>query len=390
MHRDEQPRLQHRKTVERLLRDAPCVALLGARQVGKSTLARMVAASTPGPVSSFDLEHPRDQRRLQTPLEALEDSRGLIVLDEIQHRPELFSVLRVLADRPRRPARFLILGSATPSMLQQSAESLAGRIAYHELGGFDLGELDDAPWRRLWVRGGYPRAYLARNEPLSLGWRQDLIRTQLQRDLPGLGVRIPPAALQRFWMMLAHWHGQIWNSAELARAFGVVEKTVRHYLDVLVGTFLVFRLNPWFQNIAKRQVKSPKVYLTDSGLLHALLGLPDHATLLGHPKVGASFEGFAIQQVIRRLQARAEECFFWASHAGAELDLLVVRGASRAGFECKLTDAPEITRSMRMAKESLGLERVDVVYPGPETFSLGEGFRALSVARLQDDLAPLP
>lgn len=381
-------RKRYGKAVASLLRDSPCVAILGARQVGKSTLARQVADDWNGDVRIFDLEHPRDQRRLQQPLEALEDLRGLVVLDEIQHRPELFPVLRVLADRPRTPARFLILGSVAPAMLQQSSESLAGRIRYLELDGFDLEEVGQSEWRSLWVRGGYPRAFMARTEQASLDWRHDLVRTHLERELPDLGVRIQPATLRRYWTMLAHYHGEIWNAAELARAFGVAEKTVRHYLDLLAATFLVRRLQPWSENIKKRQVKAPKVYLTDTGLLHAILALDDHHAVLGHPKVGASFEGFAIQQVVRRLGVRPEECYFWAVHSGPELDLLVVRGNRRLGFEVKLADAPEVTRSMRSARDALGLDRVDVVYPGPETFALGDGFRALSIRRLWDDLEP--
>jgi predicted AAA+ superfamily ATPase len=382
-------RPRHRRAVERLLRNSPCVALLGPRQVGKSTLAAQVAGETTGDVRAFDLEHPRDLRKLQNPLEALEDLRGLVVLDEVQHRPDLFPVLRVLADRPRRPARFLILGSASPALLRQTAESLAGRIAYHELGGFDLDETGADSWRQLWLRGGFPPAFTARDEQASLDWRHDFVRTHLERELPALGIRIPPATLRRYWMMLAHYHGQVWNAAELARAFGVAEKTVRNYLDLLTGTFLVRRLEPWYENLGKRQVKAPKVYLADSGILHAMLGADSRDALLGHPKVGASFEGFAVQQVIRRLGVRAEECFFWGVHGGPELDLLVVRGTRRLGFEIKFADAPEVTRSLHSARESLGLDHVDVVYPGPETFTLGKGFRALSIARLWQDLGEL-
>jgi predicted AAA+ superfamily ATPase len=381
-------RARHRAAVERLLRQSPCVALLGARQVGKSTLAAQVAERASGNVLFLDLEHPRAQRRLQNPLAALEDARGLVVLDEVQHRPDLFPVLRVLADRPRRAARFLILGSAAPRLLRQSAESLAGRILFHELPGFAVDEVGARRWQALWVRGGLPRAFLARGDAASMQWRADFVRTHLERELPDLGVRIPPSALRRCWMMLAHYHGEVWNAAELARAFGTAEKTVRGYLDVLAGTFLVQRLEPWFENVGKRQVKAPKVYLADTGLLHAMLGLGDRDALLGHPKVGASFEGFAIRQLVQRLGVRDEECFFWGVHSGPELDLLVVRGRQRLGFEVKFSDAPVVTRSMRAARDTLRLERVDVVYPGPETFALGDGFRALSIARL-DDLEPL-
>jgi uncharacterized protein len=374
------PRPRHLDELARLLRQFPVVALLGARQVGKSTLARAYAERA-GTAAFFDLESPRDLARLAEPQLALDPLRGLVVLDEIQRRPDLFPVLRVLADRPRRPAHFLVLGSASGNLLQQGSESLAGRIAYHELPGLTLDETSGRA-DRLWMRGGFPRAFTARSEAESARWREELVRAYVERDLPLLGLRLAPQTMQRFWTMLAHYHAQIWNGAELARAFGVSEKTVRHHLDVLGSTFMVRQLQPWHENLAKRQVKAPKVYLADSGVLHTLLGIVTRRDLMGHPKVGASWEGFAIQQVIERLRATPRECFFWALHTGAELDLLIVQGGRRRGFEVKLTDSPRVTPSMRSALESLRLDSLDVLYAGTETFLLARKIRAVPVQDL--------
>ncbi|HJS75573.1 MAG TPA: ATP-binding protein, partial [Vicinamibacteria bacterium] len=310
------------------------VCILGARQVGKTTLARAVADRwRKGPTTRFDLEEPSDRARLQDPMLALRDARGLVVLDEIQRLPEVFPTLRVLADRRRTPARFLILGSASPDLLRQSSESLAGRIIYHELAGFSMAEVGSRRRNQLWLRGGFPRAFLAGTNALSYEWRRSFVRTFLERDLPQLGIQIPAVTLERFWSMVAHYHGQVWNSSEFARSFGVADTTVRRYLDVMTATYVVRQLRPFSENIGKRQVKSPKVYVSDSGLLHVLLNLREFVDLEGHPKVGASWEGFAMDEVLRSLEARAEECFFWATHSGAELDLLVVRGRRRFGFE---------------------------------------------------------
>ncbi|HEX5008949.1 MAG TPA: ATP-binding protein [Planctomycetota bacterium] len=382
-------RPRHERDVRQRLRHAPIVAILGARQAGKTTLAGKLAAAS-RKATIFDLENEADVARLGDPGLALRGLRGLVVLDEIQRRPELFPMLRVLADRPDTPARFLVLGSASPELLRQSSESLAGRIAFYELGGFDLEEVGPSAWRRLWLRGGFPRSFLARNDAESLLWRRNFIGTFLERDLPQLGIGTPAPTLRRFWSMLAHWHGQIWNATEFARAFGVSVPTVGRYLDQLESTFVVRRLPAWHENISKRQVKAPKVYVADGGLLHALLGLGREHDLLGHPKVGASFEGFAIEQVLRRLGARREEAHFWASHAGAELDLLVVRGRTRLGFEIKLTEAPTVTPSMRTALADLRLQRLDVVHGGEQTFSLAPRVRAVAVSRLIEDLRPLP
>lgn len=378
----------HERRLRSLLRTSPVVAILGARQSGKTTLARSLLRREPRAVL-LDLEDPETLALLADPMLALKELRGLVVLDEVQRRPELFPVLRVLADRPRRPARFLVLGSASPDLLRQSSESLAGRIAFHELSGFSLAEVGVKGLRRLWLRGGFPRSFLAASEPQSLRWRRDFIRTFLERDLPQLGVEIPASTLSRFWSMLAHYHGQVWNAAEFSRSFGVSDMTVRRYLDLLSGTFVVKQLAPWSENLGKRQVKSPKVYLTDTGLLHSLLGIRDVGELERHPKVGASWEGFAIRSVLDRLGARPEECFFWATHAGAELDLLVVRGGLRLGFEMKRTVAPKLTRSMHVALGDLGLARLDVIHAGDLTFPLGPHVRAMALNRVLEDLDPL-
>ena len=377
------------RTLQRLLRLSPVVGIVGARQVGKTTLAREYASGIKTPVSFFDLENPEDIARLGDPMFALKTLKGLVVIDEVQRLPEVFRVLRVLADRPGRPARFLILGSASPELLRQGAETLAGRVIFHELKGFGLDEVGMARLRRLWLRGGFPRAYLARTDAESHEWRRAFIQTFLERDLPQLGINIRSAALRRFWSMLAHYHAQIWNSSEFARAFGVADTTVRNYLDVLSASLVVFQLPPWHENIGKRQVKAPKVYVADSGLLHALLNLPRFGDLEAHPKVGASWEGFVIGQVIRRIGARPEECFFWATHAGSELDLLVVSGELRLGFEIKRTSAPQLTPSMRFATKDLGLKSLDVIHSGDTTFLMAPGIRAVASSKLLEDLKPI-
>jgi hypothetical protein len=372
-----------------LLRTSPVVAILGPRQVGKTTLARGVLKSLPGPATVFDLEDPADLARLADARLALDYLRGLVVVDEIQRRPDLFPLLRVLADRPRHPARFLVLGSASPDLLRQSSESLAGRIAYLELGGLSLEDVGSGRSDRLWLRGGFPRSFLARTETQGDEWRRAFVRTFTERDLPQLGVTIPAATLERFWAMLAHYHGQVWNASEFGRSFGVSDATVRRYLDLLAATFAVRLLLPWSENLGKRQVRSPKVYLADSGILHALLGIRERRDLDRHPKLGASWEGFALEAVVRRLGVERRECHFWATHGGAELDLLVVRGRRRWGFEFKRTSAPAVTRSMRVALEDLRLDRIDVVHGGPHTFPLAPRIRAVALSRLLDDLAPL-
>jgi predicted AAA+ superfamily ATPase len=379
-------RRRHLQELRELSAQFPVVALLGPRQVGKSTLARAFRGSKAKATNYFDLESPRDLARLQNPELVLEPLRGLIVIDEVQRRPDLFPVLRVLADRPARPARFLVLGSASPELLRQGSETLAGRIVYHELGGFDLGEVTSRHLDALWLRGGFPRSYTAKTEAQSARWRREFIKTFAERELAELQLGIAPAVLGRFWTMLAHYHGQIWNGAELARAFGVSEKTVRRYLDILEGTFMVRRLAPWHENLAKRQIKAPKIYLRDSGLLHSLLGIETRDDLLGHPKSGASWEGFVVGEVTRHLGAEPRDCYFWGLHSGAELDLLVVRGKSRLGFEIKLTDAPRVTPSMRNAERDLRLEHLYVIHAGPSSFPLTDRITAVPLAHLEEGL----
>ena len=377
------------ETLAKRLKQQPVVGIVGARQVGKTTLARSFIRTMARPVSYFDLENPEDLARLADPMLALKDLKGLVVVDEVQRVPELFQVLRVLVDRLRRSARFLILGSASPGLLRQGSESLAGRIHYHQLNGFSMDEVGPAEGAQLWLRGGFPRSYLARSLAESHTWRQGFIRTFLERDLPQLGVSIRSTTLRRFWNMLAHYHGQIWNASEFARSFGVADTTIRNYLDLLTSALVITQLPPWHENISKRQVRAPKVYIKDSGLLHSLLNLRTLRDLEGHPKLGASWEGFVMQQVIRQLGAKDEECFFWATHAGAELDLFVVRGRQRLGFEVKRTSSPRMTPSMRNALADLKLKRLDVIHAGDKTFPLGKKVRAVALARLLDDLKPL-
>ena len=381
-------RKDHLQRISLLLNEFPVVTLLGARQVGKSTLARQLVASRPDPSTWFDLENPVDLTRLADPGLELRPLRGLVVLDEIQRLPEVFPLLRVLADRPETPARFLVLGSASPKLLRQTSETLAGRVAFHELDGFGLNEVDDL--ERLWLRGGFPRSYLAPSTPASRRWRDGFVRTFLARDVPELGSLVPSTTLHRFWTMLAHWHGQLWNGAELGRAFGVAHTTVRRYLDLLTSVFMVRQLQPWHENIAKRQVRSPKVFISDSGLLHALLGLTTREDVLSHPTVGASWEGFVVQQVIHLLGARPEQCYHWSTHSGAELDLLISAGNRRYGFEVKRSEAPRLTASMRTAFDTLGLERLDVVHAGTQGYPMAPGIRALPAGRLTSTLSPLP
>ena len=354
----------------------PAVALVGPRQCGKTTLARMYA-SKEGDATFFDLERTMDQRRLEAPEQALTPLRGLVVIDEVQRAPSLFEALRVLLDRPGADARFLLLGSASPRLLRNTSETLAGRVGIVDLAGFDMTETPSQDWRTLWERGGFPRSYLARSASASALWRENFIRTFLERDIPQLGIGVPAESLRRFWTMIAHYHGQIWNASEFARAMGTSEGTARRYLDILQGAYMVRALTPWHENIKKRQVKSPKIYVRDSGLLHALLELASFGAIAGHPKIGASFEGFAIEQFLSCFNTRSAS--FWATHGGAELDLLVNCAGRRYGFQCKYGDAPGATRAMHSAVESLGLERLWVVYPGDEPYALTERISVLPV-----------
>lgn len=364
----------------------PAVALVGPRQSGKTTLARTLAAGRRAEI--FDLEDPRGARRLAAPLQALVGLSGLVVIDEIQRRPDLFELLRVLIDRPGRKARFLLLGSASPDLVTGVSESLAGRIGFVDLEGFLIDEVGTAKRDRLWLRGGLPRAFLASGDAESLAWREAYIRTVLERDIPQLGIGVPAEALRRFWTMVAHNHGQVWNAAEFARAIGASENTARRYLDILAGALAVRLLRPWHENLKKRQVKAPKVYVRDSGLLHALLGVATRRELLGHPKVGASWEGLAIGHVAAAFGTR--ETYFWATHAGAELDLFVPFRGRRYGFECKFQDAPGATRSMHAALADLSLDHLWVIYPGSARYEIDAKVTAVPLAEvvpLATDLA---
>jgi uncharacterized protein len=379
-------RPQALKAIATALEENPVCALLGPRQCGKTTLARQIAEK--GKSHSFDLETASGRTRLEhSPELALSELQGLVVIDEIQQLPGLFTTLRPLADRPDRPARFLILGSASPALIKGVSESLAGRVGFVDLCGFSLEEAGTASLPELWQRGGFPRSFLAPSDRGSDRWRQNFIRTFLERDIPQLGIRIPAEMLRRFWMMVAHYHGQIWNGAELARSFGVSETTVRHYLDLLTGTFLLRQLPPWFENLGKRQYKAPKVYVRDSGLLHSLLGARHREELLGHPKLGASWEGFALEQALH--MAGAAEAYYWGTHAGAELDLLIFRGGQRYGIEFKHADAPAMTRSLHIALADLKLERAWVVYPGKESYPVHQKVQVCPLPELLEELAAL-
>jgi hypothetical protein len=360
---------------------ARVTALIGPRQAGKTTLARAIVS--PDSPAYFDLEDPRALARLAEPMTALAPLRGLVVIDEIQRRADLFPVLRVLADRRPLPARFLILGSATPELLRQSSETLAGRLETITLTGFSLDEVGPGALAQMWRRGGFPPAYLARSGQASYVWRQQFVQTFLERDLPQLGIAVPAATMLRFWTMLAHYHGGVWNAAEAARSLGVSEPTARRYLDLLSGLFMVRQLQPWHANLGKRQVKAPKVYVRDSGLLHSLLGLVQERDVLSHPKVGASWEGFAIEQAIERV--RPDAAYFWATHTGAELDLLLMKGSRRYGVEMKFQDAPRVTPSMRIALADLRLHHLTVLYPGDQRYALDRRITVVPLAHLAAD-----
>lgn len=382
----ERPR--HRRTLRRLLAENPVAALLGARQVGKTTLARLIAGASEQPVTFFDLESPRDVARLAEPELALEPLRGLVVLDEIQRRPELFPVLRVLADRPGRPATFLVLGSASPDLLRQSSESLAGRIAYHEVGGLGLDEVGPDELETLWLRGGFPRSFAAETLETSAEWRENFIRTFLERDLPQLGVHVPAPAMRRLWTMLAHYHGQTLNASELGRSLGVSYHTIRRHLDALEATFVVRIIQPWTENLKKRQVKSPRIFIEDSGLLHTLLGIESMDDLLGHPKLGASWEGFMMRVALDALQLGTRDVYGWSTHGGAEIDLFIP-GPRRLGLEFKRTAAPSATRSIHTAMRDLKLDHVVVIYQGDDVFPLAEGITAVGSRTVMEQLPKL-
>lgn len=379
------PRPEYLTQLETAIRRSPITAILGPRQSGKTTLARMFIANKA--VSYFDLDSIPDQRRLQNPELVLGGLEGLVVLDEIQQMPELFGTLRVLVDRPENLARFLILGSASPQIIRNASDTLAGRVEFIELNGFSLSETGGSTWQKLWLRGGFPRSFLANSETDSFAWREGFIRTFLERDITQLGISIPASAMRRFWTMLAHFHGQIWNASELGRAMGLSDKTVRSFLDILSGAFMIRQLQPWFENISKRQVRSPKIYLRDSGLLHSLLNVPDIQILFGHPKVGASWEGYAIEQIISMLHL--SEAYFWSTHSGAEVDLLFFFRGKRYGIEVKFSEAPEVSRSMQVALHDLGLTHLWIVYPGSKKYPVHEQITVYPLQQINDLAATL-
>ncbi|MBL8695872.1 MAG: ATP-binding protein [Planctomycetes bacterium] len=357
------------------LRQSPVVFLVGPRQCGKTTLARSIAEESGA--TFLDLEHPADAARLANPLTALEPLRGLVVIDEAQLQPSLFPTLRVLADRTPSPAQFLLLGSASAELVSNVSESLAGRIHFVHMSGFNLGEVGATRWRELWHRGGFPRSLLAASDEASFKWREDFLTTFLERDLRRLGVLVAPDSLRRLWMMIAHCHGQVMNMAEIGRSLGQSHTTVRRHLDILAGALVLRQLQPWYEDISKRQVKSPKIYIRDSGVLHTLLGLPSSSTIESHPKLGSSWEGFVAEHIIQIFGER--NCTFWATQAGAELDLLVSHRGRRYGFEVKYADAPRTTKSMHIAIEALKLSKLYVIYPGDRSFALSDSIEAIGI-----------
>ena len=371
--------------VSSALRRSRVVALIGPRQCGKTTLAQKFLDADSQ--KYFDLEDPSSLARLDEPMTALQGLKGLVVIDEVQRKPDLFTVLRVLADRKPLPARFLILGSASPELLKQSSESLAGRIETVAMSGFSIGEVGISLQAHHWIRGGFPLSFLARTEADSFAWRKNFIQTFLERDIPQWGIGIPATALLRFWTMLAHYHGQTWNAAEPARSLGVSEPTVRRYLDILSNVFMIRQLTPWHANLKKRQVKAPKIYFRDTGLLHQLLGIRSEKELLSHPKCGASWEGYVIEETIKATEP--DDAYYWATHGGAEIDLVLIKNGRMLGVECKRMDAPRITPSIRIAREELNLQQIAVVYPGRKRYALSNGVAAVPLNAVAEGMKGL-
>ena len=369
-----------RTSILKGLEQSPGVALLGPRQCGKTTLAREVAQQLGGRI--FDLENPEDAAAMENPMLALQSLNGLVVLDEVQRKPELFPILRVLMDRPETSARFLLLGSASPFLVRGVTESLAGRVSFIDLQGFSLGEVGEAQQVMLWERGGFPRSFLAGNEAASYDWRRDFIRTFVEKDFAALGLGVTPSSLGRLWQMAAHYHGQSLNASEIGRSLGESYKTIQRHLEMLEGAFMIRLLRPWFENMGKRLVRSPKLYVRDSGLLHALLGIGGHDALIGNPKLGASWEGFALEQLLMKFPRT--DAWYWGTQGGAELDLLLMSGGKRWGFEFKCTDAPSSSKSMHSAIESLGLEHLWVIYPGERLYPLAERITVMPLRQIND------
>ncbi|MCX5894489.1 MAG: ATP-binding protein [Proteobacteria bacterium] len=368
------------RQIKKLIESFPVVAMIGPRQCGKTTIAKEIVHD-----HYFDLENPRDIAKLEQPQLALEDLEGLIVIDEIQRKPEIFTLLRYLVDnRPKQ--KYLILGSASGSLMKQSSESLAGRIGYFHLGGFRISDIKHSRegMKKLWLRGGLPRSYIAATDEQSLLWRENYITTFLEKDIPQLGINIPAKTLRRFWIMLSHYHGQIINFSELGRSFGISDVTVRKYMDILEGTFMVRVLQPWYVNMGKRLVKRPKVYLRDSGIFHSLMAIESREQLLTHNKLGASWEGFALECVCGSIGKRAEEMYFWRTHAGSELDLFWQHGGKSWGVEFKHVDAPHLTKSMEIAIEDLHLAHLWVIYPGTDQYKLSKKITVLPLKDIPD------
>ena len=370
------PRPRELEAVRAKLRRAPITALLGPRQCGKTTLARALETE-----HFFDLEDPRSLARLDEPQTALEGLTGTVVIDEVQRKPDLFPLLRVLADR-QQATRYLLLGSASPELVKEVSESLAGRVAYHDLGPLAVDETGAREWRRLWLRGGFPRSYLSDGDTASALWREDFIRSHLERDIPALGISIPAETLRRFWVMVSHYHGQTLNLSELGRSFGVSDHTVRRYLEILSGTFMIRLLPPWHANVGKRLVKAPKLYIRDSGLFHALHTIATPVQLESHPKLGASWEGFVMEQAVRLMDVHHP--YFWRTHTGAELDLVWQAGGALWGMEFKYQDAPRMTRSIRAVLGDLPLQHLWIVYPGADRYQLDKAVSVLPVAEIAD------
>jgi len=368
--------------INKALKRSPIVALLGPRQCGKTTLARVISNNRKA--TYFDLESQKDRRRIENPELLFAGLSGLIIIDEIQEMPALFQALRVIVDKPDNKCVFLILGSASPHIIKSVSQSLAGRVEFVDLSGFDIEETGIKLLNKLWIRGGFPRSFLAKNEQDSFVWREGFIRTFLERDIPQLGISIASAAIRRFWTMLAHYHGQTWNASELGRSMGLSDKTIRSYLDILTETYMIRQLQPWHENLHKRQVKAPKVYFRDTGLLHNLLELPDLHALTGHPRVGASWEGFALEQVIRILQP--SQAYYWATYDRAELDLFLILDGKNYGIEFKFNEAPAVTKSMYIAIKDLSLKKLLIVYPGKEIYPAGDKITACPIQNVPDML----
>ena len=375
-------RTKELEALNQRIKEFPAVAILGPRQCGKTTLAKQFAKQhEKSKIHFFDLENPVDLSRLENPTLALKDLTGFIIIDEIQRRPELFPVLRVLIDKNKK-SRYIILGSASGELISQSSETLAGRISYIELGGFSLDILPVKDIQKLWIRGGFPRSFIAKNDASSFQWREDFITTFLERDIPNLGIRIPAQSLRRFWLMLSHYHGQIFNASEIGRSLGASDTTVRRYLDILSGTFIIRQLQPWFYNTKKRLVKRPKIYFRDSGIFHTLMFLENYNDVISNPKLGTSWEGFTLEQVIQHLNLKEEEAFFWSAHTGAELDLLFNRKGRLWGVEIKYNEAPKLTKSMKSAIAELSLSHLWVIYPGEENYKLDKNISVISIKSL--------